>query len=96
MLRLTRSLTFGLASLALRHWHARRHLALWRVITPILGLLFLYFEMREIAGMIAKDAGPSRSGFLSTFLDLYHCVDCMLPSDVSGSLFHLHRFTFLA
>jgi cytochrome o ubiquinol oxidase subunit 3 len=40
------------------------------VLTFALGAAFLFIEINEFAGMIAKGAGPSRSGFLSSFFTL--------------------------
>jgi heme/copper-type cytochrome/quinol oxidase subunit 3 len=40
------------------------------VLTFVLGAAFLFIEVNEFAGMIAKGAGPSRSGFLSSFFTL--------------------------
>jgi cytochrome o ubiquinol oxidase subunit 3 len=39
-------------------------------LTFVLGAAFLFIEVNEFAGMIAKGAGPSRSGFLSSFFTL--------------------------
>jgi cytochrome o ubiquinol oxidase subunit III len=36
----------------------------------VLGAAFLFIEATEFAGMVAKGAGPSRSGFLSAFFTL--------------------------
>ncbi len=43
---------------------------LWLVVTAILGLGFVVLEVREFADMIARGAGPDRSGFLSAFFTL--------------------------
>lgn len=43
---------------------------LWLIVTGILGLAFLYLEISEFVGMIAQNAGPDRSGFLSSFFTL--------------------------
>ena len=40
------------------------------ILTFALGAAFLFIEVREFAGMVAKGAGPSRSGFLSSFFTL--------------------------
>ena len=40
------------------------------ILTFALGGAFLFIEVNEFAGMIAKGAGPSRSGFLSSFFTL--------------------------
>ena len=43
---------------------------LWLVVTAALGGGFLLLEYNELSGMIARDAGPDRSGFLSAFFTL--------------------------
>ena len=42
----------------------------WIGVTCIFGAGFLAFELRELGGMIAMDAGPGRSGFLTAFFTL--------------------------
>ena len=42
-------------------------------LTLVFGVIFLAFEINEFAGMVAKDAGPTRSGFLSAFFTLVGC-----------------------
>ncbi len=70
MLLLTSSMTFGLATLAMRHWHAHHRVYLWLAVTLVLGLGFLYFELQDFKAMLAQGAGPDRSGFLSAFFGL--------------------------
>jgi cytochrome o ubiquinol oxidase subunit 3 len=70
MLLLVSSLTFGLASMALRHEQGRGRLILWLSITLVLGLTFLSFEWRDFSAMFAAGAGPGRSAFLSGFFGL--------------------------
>lgn len=70
MLLLTSSLTFGMASLAMRHQHHHRNIGRWLGVTLALGLAFLFFELRDFYGMFAKGATPDRSGFLSAFYGL--------------------------
>jgi cytochrome o ubiquinol oxidase subunit 3 len=41
--------------------------------TGLLGLVFLALEVHEFIGLIAQDAGPSRSAFLSSFFALVGC-----------------------
>ena len=41
--------------------------------TGVLGAAFLFLEVREFAGMIARGAGPTRSAFLSAFFTLVGC-----------------------
>jgi cytochrome o ubiquinol oxidase subunit 3 len=42
----------------------------WLAVTAALGLVFLFLELREFAGMVAIGAGPQRSAFLSSFFTL--------------------------
>ncbi len=43
------------------------------LLTGLLGLAFLSLELKEFAAMIARDAGPQRSAFLSAFFTLVGC-----------------------
>jgi len=45
----------------------------WLLVTALLGLVFLYIEISEFAGMIAIGAAPQRSAFLSAFFTLVGC-----------------------
>lgn len=67
VLLLTSSLTYGLASLALRHKQPTGVIIKWLLVTMALGIAFLAFEMRDFMHMIAMGAVPQRSGFLSAF-----------------------------
>jgi cytochrome o ubiquinol oxidase subunit III len=66
------SFTCGLASIA-----AEARNKLWfqaaMAVTCVLGLAFLTLEVREFAGLVARDAGPTRSAFLSAFFTLVGC-----------------------
>ena len=66
------SYTCGLMSLAVS---ARRRLNTYffALITFVLGAAFLYLEVHEFAGMIARGAAPQRSAFLSAFFSLVGC-----------------------
>ena len=70
MILLTSSLTFGMASLAMRFERGRRAIAVWLSVTLLLGLGFLSLEVRDFTHMIDIGAVPSRSGFLSAFWGL--------------------------
>lgn len=70
MVLLISSMTFGFASLALRHELGAPRIALWLLVTLALGLAFLGLEARDFGQMIADGAVPSRSGFLSAFWGL--------------------------
>ncbi len=70
LLLLASSFTFGMASLALKYKHGEARLIGWMVLTLLLGVAFLGFELHDFAGMFAKGGVPSRSGFLSAFFDL--------------------------
>ena len=43
------------------------------MLTGLLGLVFLCLEIQEFAGLVARDAGPTRSAFLSAFFTLVGC-----------------------
>jgi cytochrome o ubiquinol oxidase subunit 3 len=63
------STTFCMATLS-ASLKDKRAAMLWLVVTVILGLGFVVLEVREFADMIARGAGPDRSGFLSAFFTL--------------------------
>ena len=69
VLLLVSSTTFGFASLSVRTGN-RSAVIGWLAVTFLLGAGFVFLEVREFAGMIAKGAGPDRSGFLSAFFTL--------------------------
>jgi cytochrome o ubiquinol oxidase subunit 3 len=69
MLLLFSSITFGLASLAMKSGEKERMLS-WLAVTFLLGLGFVGLEIREFHGMVRAGAGPDRSGFLSAFFTL--------------------------
>lgn len=64
------SLTFGMASIAMKYDEARGRLTLWLAATLGLGLLFLGLELRDFATMAGQGAVPSRSGWLSALYAL--------------------------
>jgi cytochrome o ubiquinol oxidase subunit III len=63
------SYTCGLGALSAERRQAGRFLV-FAALTFVLGAAFLYIEATEFADMVAKGAGPSRSGFLSSFFTL--------------------------
>ena len=67
---LASSLTFGFATLALRHEDGRGAIARWLAVSLFLGLGFLTLEIRDFAHMIEVDAVPQRSGYWSAFWGL--------------------------
>ena len=70
LLLLTSSFTFGMASLALKYQHDKARLIGWMVLTLVLGVAFLGFELHDFASMFANGGVPGRSGFLSAFFGL--------------------------
>lgn len=66
------SFTCGLASIG-----AHRKNNLWfhgaMAATFLLGAAFLTLEIREFAGLVAQNAGPTRSAFLTAFFTLVGC-----------------------
>lgn len=69
MLLLLSSITFGFATLALQARNKGAVLT-WLAVTFVLGLGFVCLEIREFTDLIQSDAGPDRSGFLSSFFTL--------------------------
>lgn len=70
MLLLASSFTFGMASLALKYKHGKTRLVGWMLVTLLLGVAFLGFELHDFSSMFSKGGVPGRSGFLSSFYDL--------------------------
>jgi cytochrome o ubiquinol oxidase subunit 3 len=66
------SFVCGLAMIAAKR-RSMNWTQIWLVVTALLGLVFLVIEIREFVGMIAIDAGPRRSAFLSAFFTLVGC-----------------------
>ena len=66
------SFTCGIASIGAE---TRNNLWFYGAMTAtfIFGVGFLGLEIREFAGLIAQDAGPTRSAFLSAFFTLVGC-----------------------
>ena len=62
----------GLASIAAAR---RRALAfqIWMLVTALLGMVFLGFEIHEFWDFVARGDGPQRSAFLSAFFSLVGC-----------------------
>src|ERR1700757_433741 len=69
MFLLLSSYTCGLGALSAERRHPGRFL-IFAASTFVLGAAFLFIEVTEFAGMVAKGAGPSRSAFLSAFFTL--------------------------
>lgn len=72
---LTSSLTFGMASVTMKHHDDDRRgghgkLLGWMALTLALGLAFLGLELHDFATMFAEGTVPSRSGYLSSFFAL--------------------------
>ena len=69
---LASSFACGMASLAVGERNQ-----LWTQIallaTGVLGAAFLALEIKEFASLVARGAGPTRSGFLSAFFTLVGC-----------------------
>jgi cytochrome o ubiquinol oxidase subunit 3 len=69
MCLLLSSYTAGLGALSAERRQPARFL-IFAILTFGLGSAFLFIEVSEFAGMVAKGAGPSRSAFLSAFFTL--------------------------
>ena len=70
LILLTSSLTFGLASIAMKYDRGRMRLVALLGLTLVLGTTFLGFELNDFATMFSDGATPDRSGFLSVFFAL--------------------------
>ncbi|WP_170415815.1 cytochrome c oxidase subunit 3 [Ruegeria atlantica] len=70
LILLTSSLTVGLAMLALKYNLPRWRIVFWFCVTLVLGLCFLFLEIRDFMSMAEKGGIPQRSGFLSAFYGL--------------------------
>jgi cytochrome o ubiquinol oxidase subunit III len=66
---LVSSFTCGLATLAMGRRSRGATLA-WLAVTFALGLAFVGMEVHEFARLVAQQAGPDRSAFLSSFFTL--------------------------
>jgi cytochrome o ubiquinol oxidase subunit 3 len=66
---LVSSITFGFAMLGAQK-NSRSTLLFWLAVTFILGLSFVWLEIREFSQLIAQGNGPDRSAFLSAFFTL--------------------------
>jgi cytochrome o ubiquinol oxidase subunit 3 len=69
MLLLFSSITFGFASLATKS-NDRAAALRWLAVTFLLGVGFVFLEIREFYGLVQAGAPPTRSGFLSAFFTL--------------------------
>lgn len=70
LLLLASSFTFGMASIAMKYKHPTSSLVGWLLLTLVLGLAFLGFELNDFSTMFAAGGVPTRSGYLSGFFDL--------------------------
>jgi len=70
MLLLTSSFAYGMASVSARYARKDRWVLLWLAITFGLGAGFLNMEAHDFISMFHDNAGPDRSGYLSSFFVL--------------------------
>ena len=63
------SITYGFGMIA-AHANKISTMRVWLGVTFLLGLGFLFMEIREFSHMIAEGNGPDRSAFLSSFFTL--------------------------
>ncbi|ADJ63961.1 MULTISPECIES: cytochrome o ubiquinol oxidase subunit III [Herbaspirillum] len=68
-LLLLSSITYGFAMLAMQA-KKQQNTIFWLIITGLLGAGFIYFELYEFLHLIHEGAGPTRSGFLTSFFAL--------------------------
>lgn len=70
LILLTSSFTFGMASLALKYREDTKPLVIWLIVTLLLGVAFIAYELKDFHTMFGKGGVPSRSGFISAFFSL--------------------------
>ena len=70
VLLLLSSITIGFASLAVKHHADHAGPTLWLAATFVLGAAFIALEARDFYNIVAMNAPPQRSGFLSAFFTL--------------------------
>ncbi|MBV8467345.1 MAG: cytochrome o ubiquinol oxidase subunit III [Burkholderiales bacterium] len=66
---LVSSITYGFAMLTMQKNNKAATLG-WLAITGLLGAAFVTLELKEFIQLIAEGAGPTRSGFLTSFFSL--------------------------
>ena len=64
------SFVYGMAALAMKYGSGRRAVVVWLVVTLLLGLTFLGFEVHDFLTMLNQGGGPDSSGFASAFFGL--------------------------
>ncbi len=74
-LLLTSSFTSGLATLEM-HKNRVKPMIGWLIVTLLLGLGFIYFEVNEFTHMALEGAAYTRSAFLSAFFTLVGTHGC--------------------
>lgn len=72
---LTSSFTSGLATLQMQKGNLKGLLG-WLIVTVLLGLVFIGYEVHEFTTMVGEGATISRSGFLSSFFTLVGTHGC--------------------
>ena len=70
LILLTSSLTFGMASVAMKHSERIAPVLAWMAATLVLAGLFMALELRDFSIMLSHGAEPTRSGYLSAFFAL--------------------------
>jgi cytochrome o ubiquinol oxidase subunit III len=64
------SVVYGMASLAMKYNSGRGKVIAWLLLTLLLGVTFLGFEVHDFLTMFAQGGSPDRSGFTSAFFGL--------------------------
>ncbi|MBM7646678.1 cytochrome aa3-600 menaquinol oxidase subunit 3 [Scopulibacillus daqui] len=72
---LVSSFTCGLATLEMRRGNKKATIA-WLIVTLILGLVFIGFEVKEFTGMVQEGATLQTSAFLTSFFILVGTHGC--------------------
>jgi len=64
------SFTYGMSSIAMKYGNSPRRVQGWLVVTLLLGVVFLGYEVHDFVTMVSRGGGIDRSGYLSSFFAL--------------------------
>ncbi|CAM3846325.1 cytochrome o ubiquinol oxidase subunit III [Alicyclobacillus pomorum] len=90
LILLVSSFTCGLATLEMRKGH-RGALMAWLIVTVLLGLSFIFLEVREFVDYVGRGATMQRSAFLSSFFTLVGTHGCHVSLGILWMLSILYQ-----
>ncbi len=90
LILLVSSFTCGLATQEMRKGH-RGALMAWLIVTILLGLSFIFLEVREFVDYVGRGATMQRSAFLSSFFTLVGTHGCHVSLGILWMLSILYQ-----